>query len=180
VRVGDDDPARRVCHIGGCCRDETAHCAVAIAPPGVTGSAGAILDAAMLSTSAQPVMLARYLQSTRARYSSAVMADSYWDAGWSSLMPVVSCWCSRARCGRGVGPSVGHRCAGAAGGCDKRYCHCASAGTGMGECVEDGDGAPHPSLAGVAACAHRLAAVAAWGEDVDDSVAGCDCGVLIS
>ena len=33
----------------------------------------------------------------------------------------------------------------------------------MVERVEDGDGAPHPSFAGVAACADRLAAVAAWG-----------------
>src|SRR5258708_7922093 len=59
---------------------------------------------------------------------------------------------------------------------DKRYCRCASAGTGMVECVEDGDAAPQPSSAGVAACAERLVAVAACGADVDDSLAGCGCG----
>jgi len=109
---------------------------------------------------------------------------------WSSLIPVVVVGGAHAPSGRGVGagPSVSATTGGVLGAAvlaplhwgGKPCCRRASAGTGMVERVDDSDTAPQPSFAGVAACADRLAAVAACVEDVDDSLAGCGCGALIS
>ena len=137
MRVSDDDPPRRVCNsrrlLSGMKPRIALWRSLHVGSPGICWCHP--LTSPSSSTSAQPVMLPRYLQSTRTLYSSAVMADSYWDGGVViAAARRRRCWCLRARCGRGVGvgPSV-------------------------------------PATGGVPPC----------GAQVDDSLAGCGCGVLI-